>query len=82
MQEAKAFNEDNGNNLWRVSICKEMKNIRPDFEVFEKDISEFPPGYQKIICHMIFDVKMGKKIIRRARFFADRRKNKTPSEMT
>ena len=63
VQEAKSFDEDNGNNLWLVGICKEMKKIRPDFEVWEKEISELPPGYQKITCHMIFDVKMGKSTL-------------------
>ena len=61
MQEAKAFDEGKGNTLWWDAVCKELKNIRPDFEVWEKDISELPPGYQKITCHMIFDVNMEKK---------------------
>ena len=60
VQEAKAFDEENDNNLWWEAICKEMKNIRPAFEVWEIDISDFLPGYKKITCHMIFDVKMGK----------------------
>ena len=38
-----------------------MNNIRPDFEVWDKDISELPIVYQNITCHMIFDVKMGEK---------------------
>ena len=59
-----------------------MNNIRPDFEVWEKNISELPQGYQNIKCHTIFDVKMGKKIIRKARFVADGEKTKTPTEMT
>ena len=48
VQEAKAFDEDNGNTLSWDAICKEMKKIRPDFEVWEKKISEFLPGYQNI----------------------------------
>ena len=48
-----------------------MKNIRPTFEVWEKDISEFPPGYKNITCHMIFDVKMGKNFRKKALFVAD-----------
>ena len=59
-----------------------MNNIRPDFEVWEKDISELPPGYQNITCHMIFDVKMGENFRRKARFFADGHNTKTPAEMT
>ena len=58
-----------------------MKNIRPDFEVREKYISELPPGYQNITCHMIFDVKIGKNFRRKARFFADGNNTKTPGAM-
>jgi hypothetical protein len=41
-----------------------------------------PPGYQKITCHMIFDVKMGENFRRKARFVADGHKTKTPAGMT
>ena len=59
-----------------------MKNRRPDFEVREMDISELPPGYQKITCYIIFDVNMGEKFRRKARFVAYENKTKTPSVMT
>jgi hypothetical protein len=59
-----------------------MKNVRPAFEFWDKDVSKFPPGYQKITCHMIFDVKMGKNFRRKARFVADSHKTKTPAAMT
>ena len=59
VQEEKGFYDENGNTLWWDAICKELKKIRPAFEVWEKDISELPPLYQKITCHMIFDVNMG-----------------------
>ena len=62
MPEAKSFDEGKGNTLWWDTVCKELKNIRPYFEVWEKDISELPPGYQNITCHMIFDVNMGGEI--------------------
>ena len=58
-----------------------MKKIRPYFEVWEKYISELPPVYQNITCHMIFDVKMGKNFRRKARFDADGHKTKTPEVM-
>ena len=82
VQEAKAFVEDNGNTLWWDAICKEMKNIRPDFQVWEKDISELPPGYQNITCHMIFDVNMGNTFRRKVLFVSDEHKTKTPASMT
>ena len=37
---------------------KEMKNVRPDFEEWEGTASEIDASYQKVTCHMIFDVKM------------------------
>ena len=82
VQETNAFYEENGNTLWWDVICKEIKNIRPDDEVWEKEISELPPGYQNIACQMIFDVKMGKKFRRKAQLVADGNKTKTPAEMT
>ena len=81
-QETKEFERDNGNTIGWDAICKEMKNIRPAFEVSDKDISEFPPGYQNMTCHNIFDVNMGEKFRRKARFVAYENKTKTPSVMT
>ena len=58
-----------------------MKKIRPYFEVWEKYISELPPGYPNITCHMIFDVEMGKKFKIKAQFVANGYKTKTPAAM-
>jgi hypothetical protein len=82
VDQALAFDKENGNTLWWEAICKEMKNVRPAFEVWEKDLSELPPGYQEITCHMIFDIKMGENFRRKARFVADGHKTKTPAAMT
>jgi hypothetical protein len=72
VEEAKRIDDENGDTLWWDAICKEMKNVRPAFEVWEKPISELPPGYQKITGHnMVFDVKMGENFRRKARFVAD-----------
>ena len=67
--------------MWDA-ICKEMKNIKTVSEVWEKDISELPPVYQNITCHMIFDVKMGKKIRIKERFVADGHKTNIPAALT
>ena len=82
VQEAKELDHQNGNSLWWEAICKEMKNVRPAFEVWEKDISQIPPGYQQIKCHMVFDVKMGENIRRKARFVAGGHTTETPSTLT
>ena len=38
VQEAKEYDDENCNTIWWDAICKEMKNIRPAFEVWEKDV--------------------------------------------
>ena len=59
VEEAKRLDQENGDSRWWEAICNKMRNIRPAFEVWEKDVEHIPPGYQQIKCHMIFDVKMG-----------------------
>jgi hypothetical protein len=54
------INKENGDTLWWDSIIMEMKNRRPAFQWWEKTKGELPIGYQKIKCHFVFDVKMGK----------------------
>ena len=59
LKEAIAFDLENGDTLWWDAICKEMRNVRPAFEVWDKSVADLPPGYQEVKCHLIFDVKMG-----------------------
>ena len=35
-----------------------MKNVRIDFELYEDNVEDIPPGYQEVIFHLIFDVKI------------------------
>jgi hypothetical protein len=81
VEEAKAFDEENGDTLWWDATCKEMKNVRPAFEPWEKDISNLPPGHQKITCHVTFDVKMGENFRQKARLVADGHKTRTPASV-
>ena len=46
---------------------QEMKNTRPEFEVWEKRKEDLPIGYKEIKCHMIFDIKMGENFRRKPR---------------
>ena len=48
VQEVKELDHQNGNNLWWEAICKEMKNVRPAFEVWGKHVSQIPPRYQLV----------------------------------
>ena len=49
---------------------------------FGRNISDLPPVYRNITCHIIFDVNMGKKFRRKARFFADGHKTNNPAATT
>ena len=82
VKEAKRFDQENRDTLWWEAICNEMRNVRPAFEVWEKDVKHIPPGYQQIKCHMIFDVKMGENFRRKARFVTGGHTTETPMSLT
>ena len=71
-----------GNTLWWDAICKEMKNVRPAFEVFEGDEHQLHSGFQEIKCHMIFDVKIGENFRRKARLVAGGHTTDAPATLT
>jgi hypothetical protein len=71
----------NDNTLWQESVKKEMKTVRPAFEVYEGDTKDLI-GYQHITCHLIFDVKLGENFRRKARFVAGGHKTETPPTLT
>jgi hypothetical protein len=56
VKEALALDRKNGNTLWADAVAKEMKEVRIAFKILP-DGRSAPIGYQKIPCHMIFDVK-------------------------
>ena len=68
--EAKRFDDENSNTLWWDSICKEMKDVQIAFKNWEKGIKNILPGYQKVKCHMIFDIKMGENFRQKDRIVA------------
>ena len=82
VQEAIAIDKENGDTLWWDAICKEMANVRPAFEEWEGKESNLPPGYQKIKCHFIFDIKMGENFRRKARLVAYGNETETPAALT
>jgi hypothetical protein len=82
VEEARRLDRENGNTLWWDAICQEMKNVRIAFEEYYGDTAELPPGYQRINCHMIFDVKMGENFRRKARMVAGGHVTETPSTLT
>ena len=66
-EEAIKFDEANGNKLWQNAWNKVMTNVKIAFK-FLDDGTPPPPGYKKIHCFIIFDVKMD--LTRKARFVA------------
>jgi hypothetical protein len=57
VKEALALHGKNGNTLWVDAIAKEMKEVHIAFNILP-DGHSVPIGYQKIPCHMVFDMKM------------------------
>jgi hypothetical protein len=80
--QAQAIDKENGDTLWWDSIVMEMKNVRPAFERWEKTEGELPVGYQKIKCHFVFDIKMGKKFRQKARLVANGNQTEAPPNLT
>ena len=81
VEEAFANDKANGNTLWWDAICKEMKNSRPVFEKWKRQEGDLLPGYQKIRCHFVFDIKMGENFRRKARLVADSSRTETPAAL-
>ena len=80
VQEALAIDKKLGNTFWADSIAKEMKNVRVAFKILSDDQS-VPIGYQKIPCHMVFDIKM-EDFTRKARLVAGGHKTDAPPTIT
>ena len=82
IEQAKRFDEENGDTLWWDAILKEMANVKIAFELFDGDEKDIPPNYQEISCHMIFDIKMGENFRRKARMVAGGHTTETPAVLT
>ena len=82
VEEAKEIDEQNGDTLWWDTICKEMRNVCPAFEVFETQVENIPKDYQFMRCHMIFTVKFGEDFRCKARLVAGGHMTDTPNTLT
>jgi hypothetical protein len=76
--EALRIDEETSTDLWCRAIEKEMRAIDCAFEF--KDDNAMPPGYLKIDCHMVFDVKM--TLERKARYVAGGRQKEPSKDIT
>ncbi|CAJ1938729.1 unnamed protein product [Cylindrotheca closterium] len=59
----------------------EMKNNRIAFEEFDGDIEKLM-GYKKITGHLVFHVKLGENLQRKAMYCADGHKTEAPAALT
>ena len=82
VEEARKTDEQNGDTLWWDALCKEMKNVRPAFEVFEGSEDDIPKDYQFMQCHMIFDMKFGENFRCKPRLVAGGHMTDTPNTLT
>ena len=81
ISEAQRVDNDNQNTYWMDAVRLEMKNVRIAFEVYDGEISDLKE-YQKINCHMIFDIKMSENFRRKARMVAGGHMTETPPTLT
>ena len=80
IKDALEIDRRNGNTFWADAIAKEMKDIRIAFKIL-LDGQSAPIGYQKIPCHMIFDIKM-EDFCCKARLVAGGHQTKAPTAIT
>ena len=78
VEEALRIDRETNTTFWQNAMEKEMKNI--DCAVSLPEDNKPPVGYQKIDCHMIFDVKM--TLERKARFVAGGHQTEPPKDIT
>ncbi|KAI2494242.1 Reverse transcriptase (RNA-dependent DNA polymerase) [Fragilaria crotonensis] len=78
VEEALRIDRETNTTFWQNAMEKEMRNI--DCAVSFPEDNKAPVGYQKIDCHMIFDVKM--TLERKARFVAGGHQTEPPKDIT
>ena len=79
VHEAMEIDKENGDDRWAKSVKKEMDAVRIAFEI--KDSPDRPVGYERIGCHLIFDVKM-EDFRFKARMVANGNETDTPAVLT
>ncbi len=80
VKEAFDLDRKNGNTLWADAIAKETKEVCIAFNILP-DGHSAPIGYQKIPCHMIFDMKV-EDFRQKARLVAGGHRTKAPATIT
>ena len=81
VEEAHRIDKENGDSMWADTIKKQMPKIIGAVEEHDDDMSKLV-GYQQILGHLIFDVKLGENFRRKARFAAHGHKTEVPPSVT
>ena len=79
VEEAYRLDQESNTNYWALAIEKEMRNVNIAFNILGPG-AKVPVGYQKISCHLVFDIKIDGT--RKARFVAGGHLTETPSTIT
>ena len=79
VKRALEIDNETGTTFWADALKKEMKTVFPAFEILE-DGAVAPVGFQKIPCHIIFDIKLD--LTRKARYVAGGHKTEPPASIT
>lgn len=79
VQRALEIDRETGTTFWADALQKEMKTVFPAFEILE-DGALAPVGFQKIPCHIVFDIKMD--LTRKCRYVAGGHKTEPPASIT
>lgn len=77
VKEALELDKQNRNDLWKLAIEKEYKNVAVAFAEVEDPLTELV-GYKELHIHFIFDVKMD--FTRKARLVGDGSRIELPAE--
>jgi hypothetical protein len=81
--EAYASNKAAGNTKWADAIAKEMKNVRVAFRIVDgPPRTRLPAGYQHILCHLVFDIKMDTYQFKARTVLGGGHMTETPASMT
>jgi hypothetical protein len=80
VKEALALDRKNSNTLWADAIANVMKEVCIAFNILP-DGHSAPIGYQKIPCHMIFDMKM-EDFRQKARLVASGHRTEAPATIS
>jgi hypothetical protein len=79
--DAYAIDKAAGNTKWADAIAKEMKNVQVAFRIIDGPPGTRLPGYQHILCQLVFDIKMDTYQFK-ARTVGSGYMSETPASMT